>query len=306
MERSKETAKKETSNHVFSYGSDEVKSFAAKNAKRKNALLDPTIESFLKKEAPGKRIIDIGCGPGYWCYKAAQCGAKSIDGFDKQEKMVELAKQATSPFNTVSIQLGDIMNMPYNDNAFDIALSLFVTCKLPIDMISKHFNEMFRVLVPGGKALVINVSKPAFQPHVTEMANEAVVQEKIDQILAHIPHHPSSQQISSAFEDLNEVIAISFAYDKNGSLFQVKDPNQLVNGQAVVRKTFITTFPDFYYDDQFLIDQTIAAGLRIDQIENVFTEERRLEHNRLNPQATFKKEVIECPQFLLYHISKPM
>ena len=306
MERSRET-KEETSNsnHMFSYGSDEVKSFAAKNAKLKNAFLDPTIGSFLRKEAPGKRILDIGCGTGDWCYQAAHCGAKNIDGFDKQEKMVELAKQATSPFNTVSIQLGDIKNMPYNDNTFDIALSIFVTCELPIEMISKHFNELFRVLVPGGKALVLNLSNPAFQLCLTERANEAVVQEKIDQILAHLPDHPSSQQISSAFEDLQEAMIICFAYDKNGSLFQVKDPNQLVNGQAVVLKTFVTTFPDFYYDDQFLIDQTTAAGLRIDQIENVFTEERRLEHNRLNPQAACKKEITEHPYCLLYHISKP-
>ena len=39
-----------------------MKSFAEKSAKLKNAFLDPTIGSFLKKEAPGKRILDIGCG----------------------------------------------------------------------------------------------------------------------------------------------------------------------------------------------------------------------------------------------------
>ena len=64
-------------------------------------------------------------------YQAARCGAKSVDGFDKQEKMVELAKQATAQFATVNIQLGDIMNMLYDDNTFDVALSLFVTCELP-------------------------------------------------------------------------------------------------------------------------------------------------------------------------------
>ena len=36
---------------------------------------------------------------------------------------MELAKQATSQFHTVSIQLGDIMNMPYDDS-FDVALSI--------------------------------------------------------------------------------------------------------------------------------------------------------------------------------------
>ena len=67
------------------------------------------------------------------------------------------------------------MNMPYDDNTFDIALSIFVTCELPIDTLSKHFKEIHRVLVPGGKALVLNLSKPAFQSLITDGANEAVV-----------------------------------------------------------------------------------------------------------------------------------
>ena len=49
--------------------------------------------------------------------------------------MVELAKQDTAQFSTVNIRLGDIMNMPYNDNTFDIALSLYITCELPMEVI---------------------------------------------------------------------------------------------------------------------------------------------------------------------------
>ena len=51
--------------------------------------------------------------------------------------MVELAKQATLQFDTITIQLGDII---YDSNTFDIALSIFVTCELPIEILSKHFN----------------------------------------------------------------------------------------------------------------------------------------------------------------------
>ena len=69
-------------------------------------------------------------------------------------------------------------------------------------------------------------------------------------------------------------------------------------------KISIATFHDFYYDDKFLMDQTRAAGLQIDQIENPFIEERRIVHNSLNPDATFSKEVINHPFYLLYHISK--
>ena len=57
-----------------------------------------------------------------------------------------------------------------------------------------------------------------------------------------------------------------FAYSKNGALFHVKDVNQLVNGQVVLLKTGIMVFTDFYYNDQFLVDQTTEAGLHIDKI----------------------------------------
>ena len=221
---------KVSSCHSFYYGPNEVKSFAEKRAKSKTAFLDPTIGKFLEMEAPGKRIVDIGCGTGFFCCQAARCDAKSVDGLDKQEKMVELAKQATTQFNTVNIQLGDVMNMPYDDNTFDIALSIFVTCELPIEMIPKHFNELYRVLVPVGKALVLNLSKAAFRSNLTDGTNEADVQEKIDQILTGLPANPAQQQISKALEDFQEAVCICFAFDKNGSLFQVKDVTQLVNG----------------------------------------------------------------------------
>ena len=295
---------KETSCHQVFYGSKEV---AERSAKFNKAFLDTTIENYLKAEAPGKRILDIGCGAGIWCYQAARYGAKSVDGFDKQEKMVELAKQATAQFATVNIQLGDIMNMLYDDNTFDVALSLFVTCELPNETLLKHFKEMHWVLAPGGKALVLNLSNPIYQTmYLTNGANEVIVQKKIDEILASIPNHPSQEQISSALEELNEaVVCVCFAYDENDRLFHVKDVNQLINGQAVLLKTYITLFPDFFYDDQFLVDQTVAAGLQIARIENSFTEERRIEHNTLNPAATFSKDVVDHPFHLFYHILKP-
>ena len=184
------------SSHSLYYGSDEVKSLAENNARLKNAFLDPTVGKFLETEAPGKKILDIGCGTGDWSYQAARCGAKSVDGFDKHEKMVELAKQATSQFDTVNIRSGDVMNMPYDDNTFDIAISIFVTCELPIEIIPKHFKELHRVLIPGGKALVLNVSKAAFQTNLIDGANEATVQKKIDQIdmRSRSPHTTTDKQ----------------------------------------------------------------------------------------------------------------
>ena len=282
------------------------RSKAEKNENFNKAFLDETVETFFEKEAPGKRVLDIGCGSGVWCSLAARYGAKSVDGFDKEEGMVELAKKTTAQYNTVSIQLGDIMNMPYADNTFDVALSMYVTCELPIEILSKHFTELHRVLAPGGKALVLNLSNPIYQEtYLTDGANKAVVQKKTDDIVACLPSHPSHQQLNEAFADLHEVVSMCFAYNKNDSLFHVKNVDQLVNGQTVLIKTCVIIFPDVYYDDQFLVDQTKAAGLHIDRIENTFTEERRTLHNILNPQATLSKDVVDHPFHLFYHITKP-
>ena len=81
-----------------------------------------------------------------WACLAAECGAKSVDGFDIQEGMVELAKQATAQYSSVNICVGDVMDMPYNDNTFDVAISIFVTCNLPNEVVIKHFMELNRVL----------------------------------------------------------------------------------------------------------------------------------------------------------------
>jgi len=68
----------------------------------------------------GKKVLDIGCGSGEWCYIAAQSGAKTVDGLDIQEDMVKLAKQATSDKDMVHIQVGDAADMLYDDVLFDV------------------------------------------------------------------------------------------------------------------------------------------------------------------------------------------
>jgi len=117
----------------------------------KKAFFVPAVTQYLKSEVPGKRILDIRCVTGDWSYLAAVCGAKSVDGFDIQEEMVRLSKQVTSQFATVNICVGDVMRMPYDDNSFDVAMSLYITCMLHPKACVGHFKELYRVLVPGGK-----------------------------------------------------------------------------------------------------------------------------------------------------------
>ena len=116
------------------YGKNGIVAFSSDGGKHVivgEAFLDASIAHSLKRMVPDKKVLGIGCGVGDWCSLVAQCGAKTVDGFDIQrEEMVELVKQATSHLNNLRIQVGGVAGMPYNDASFDVAISLFVTCNL--------------------------------------------------------------------------------------------------------------------------------------------------------------------------------
>ena len=141
------------------YGADEVSAYASKKHGILGAgFIDSPLAQCLRSLVYGKRVLDIGCGVGDWCSLVAQYGAQTVDGFDIQEEMVELAKQATSHLDMVHIQVGDAANMPYDDASFDVALSFYITCNLSPESYKNHFQEVNRVLVPGGKAVFLLVT----------------------------------------------------------------------------------------------------------------------------------------------------
>ena len=295
--------------HAKKYNYSEVELFA-KNSKEESqfiAFLYPTMSDYMKSAIPGKKVLDIGCGTGYWSYKAALSGAKSIDGFDIQEDMVQLAKQATSQFNTVNICIGDIMDMPYDDNTFDVAISLYVTCCLRLEACISHFTEMYRVLAPGGKAMMVSYSAAASKELMLRKgADQMIVEELIAQKLIGLPNYPSQDQVNNAFEDLHDVLEAIFNIDQNGKLKRVIDVDKLSNGEAIWAKTEIMTFADYYYTDEFIHQQIRAAGLNIDSIESYYTEERRITYNSTKPEVELDKAITITPPFVMYHLSKPL
>ena len=289
------------------YCSDDVETYAQKIKLdlERQSFLRPMIKEFLKIEAPGKRVLDIGCGPGYWCCEAAECGAKSVDGLDIQEGIVEQAKKATAQYNSVSISIGDVTAMPYDDNSFDAAISILLTCNLPIEALAKHFEELHRVLVPGGKALVHNLSNAVFHTlYLFSGTDEASVRKLIKQVLQDYKNVSSLAEITNALEGCGTVVRACFTKDENDSLFHVTDTNQLINGQTVWFKTERMTFPNYFYNEKYLTDQIVAAGLVIDKVENPYTEERRVAYNLENPKKQLDKTIIEHGPGLMYYLHK--
>ena len=292
------------------YGTNEIVAFSAEYSKHGaigEAFFDSSITHSLKKMVPGKRVLDIGCGVGDWSCLIAHCGAKTVHGFDIQKEMVELATQATSHLDNVHIQVGDAADMLCDDASFDVAISFFVTCNLSPETIEKHFQELYRVLSPGGKAILLIPSDWYHSGlYTTFEADSDIVEKEIAQILKMVPRHPTTAQVSEAFKKINDILVACFAVDVRGNLFHVKNISQLKHGQPIWAKTEMMTFPNFFYSDRTNVTNIIAAGFHIDSIENNFTEERRVAYNSKKPNFPLKKEFVENPLVLIYHISKPL
>ena len=87
---------------------------------------------------------------------------------------------------------------------------------------------------------------------------------------------------------------------RNGYVQRVTDVNKLTNGQAVWVNTQIMVFASYFYDEQFFQQQIEDAGLKLEEIENYYTEERRVAEIKL------AKNITDTPVFVMYHLSKPI
>ena len=290
------------------YATDQIDVFAVHSNKHGTvgeAFVDFAIAQSLKELVYGKRFLDIGCGVGYWCYTAAQYGAKTVDGFDIQEEMVKQAKKATSELDNVYIQVGSVTNMPYSESSFDIATSFFVTCNLSLRAFEKQFQELYRVLVPGGKVIMLTPTDSCSSRLYTKMgADPTTVEAKITQILKTLPKYPTTAQITEAFKDDIGLYVAIFAVDAEGNAFRVKNINQLTNGQPIWAYTDVMMFPNFFYSDQSIITNILEAGFHIDSIQNYFTEDRRVAHNSKGPRLPVIEKCVKEPLALVYYLSK--
>jgi SAM-dependent methyltransferase len=147
----------------FSYDSIAAQYAAKVDSAPYNAFYERPAMLGMLPPVDGLRILDAGCGPGWYTGQLLERGAR-VDGIDASAEMVAHATRRLSHYpaavaSRATLRVASLgETLPFADSAFDGAISPLVLHYLP-DW-RPALREIRRVLAPGGW-LLLSTHHPA-------------------------------------------------------------------------------------------------------------------------------------------------
>ncbi len=140
----------------------------------KNARRDPQFQDLAKRAdemfPSGSRVLEVAPGPGFLSIELAKKKFR-VTGLDISKSFVEIASEnAKQEGVNVDFRHGNASEMPFENETFDfiICTAAFKNFSDPVGAIA----EMYRVLKPGGKAVIVDLRRDASRDAIEhEVAN---------------------------------------------------------------------------------------------------------------------------------------
>ncbi len=119
----------------------------------------------------GSRVLEVAPGPGYFCIELAKRGSYAITGLDLSRTFVKMASEKAAAAGVkVEFTQGSASKMPLPADSFDFLLcrAAFKNFADPVGAL----KEMHRVLKPGARGLLIDLSRDARPDEVSRAVDE--------------------------------------------------------------------------------------------------------------------------------------
>jgi demethylmenaquinone methyltransferase/2-methoxy-6-polyprenyl-1,4-benzoquinol methylase len=116
-------------------------------------------------ELQPRKILDIATGTGDFAIEALKLKPEQVIGVDISEGMLNVGREKMKKKGLegiITMESGDSENLGFEDNNFDAVIVAFGVRNF--ENLEKGLAEMNRVLRPGGKAVILEFSKPTIFP----------------------------------------------------------------------------------------------------------------------------------------------
>lgn len=117
----------------------------------------PALKALLP-DMKDKRVVDLGCGYGWFCRWALNAEAREVLGIDVSEKMLARARSEPGQ-DGITYQCGDLETLMLPEAAFDVAYSSLVIHY--VEDLERLFRVIRQSLSPGG-SLVFSTEHPIY------------------------------------------------------------------------------------------------------------------------------------------------
>lgn len=150
---------------------------------------------------PQGKVLEVGCGAGWEAVRWAQAGME-VHGIDLSDAALDLARKNLEHNNvTAELRWGNAEELPYEDDSFDIVASLGVLHQT--QSTEKAVSEVYRVLRPGGEAMISIYYKYSWKIFLTRLARMNFEFTHEDAPITRLYTRREMSRLFSAFEDLD-------------------------------------------------------------------------------------------------------
>lgn len=117
----------------------------------------------LVAELQPRRVLELCGGTGYAArLLARKSPATRVDSLDISPEMLAIGRTRLNRagIGNVTLHHGDAAALPFDDDTFDVVMSVFGWHELPTDIRHRAIDETLRVLRPGGQVIAIDLDPP--------------------------------------------------------------------------------------------------------------------------------------------------